>query len=263
MPTPTTNGLSDAQVETFIEDGFVRLDGAVPPDLVRRCQHAIWSAMFLSPDQPNNWSRPVVWIPFLTDPPIVEAANTPALHGAYDRLVGEGRWRAPNGLGSFPVRFPSAEATGDDGWHVDMSFGTDAADFMDWRINVTSRGRALLMLFLFSDVGPIDAPTRIRIGSHKMIARALLPHGPGGLSLRQLVAGGLGGSETCREVAATGTAGTVYLCHPFLVHAAQANRGTRPRLMAQPALIPRGEFEPRLPPSPVQMAIRRACNLAI
>jgi hypothetical protein len=40
------------------------------------------------------------------------------------------------------------------------------------------------------------------------------------------------------EIMATGEAGTVYLCHPFLVHAAQSHRGTTPRFMAQPPLHP-------------------------
>lgn len=34
-----------------------------------------------------------------------------------------------------------------------MSFGVDNPDFMEWRVNVKSRGRALLMLFLLSDGG--------------------------------------------------------------------------------------------------------------
>ena len=37
---------------------------------------------------------------------------------------------------------------------------------------------------------------------------------------------------------ATGEAGTVYLCHPFLVHAAQPHRGILPRFIAQPPLLP-------------------------
>jgi hypothetical protein len=118
------------------------------------------------------------------------------------------------------------------------------------------------MLFLFSDVGTDDAPTRIRSGSHAVIARQLLPHGDAGLTLRELAADGFSSSDECEEVSATGTAGTVYLCHPFLVHAAQPHRGTRPRFMAQPALLPAGDFDPALPPSPVQLAIRRACGLA-
>ena len=45
------------------------------------------------------------------------------------------------------------------------------------------------------------------------------------------------------EALATGEAGTVYLCHPFLVHAAQMHRGAVPRFLAQPPLIPKVRFE--------------------
>jgi len=51
------------------------------------------------------------------------------------------------------------------------------------------------------------------------------------------------------------------LCHPFLVHAAQPHRGKRPRFMAQPALLPKGEFDPAQQPSPVQVAIRQAIGM--
>lgn len=142
-----------------------------------------------------------------------------------------------------------------------MSFGTANADFMQWRINIESRGRALLMLFLFSDVGEDDAPTKVRAGSHADIARQLLPHGEGGLTLGELAAEGFASTAHCEEVLATGEAGTVYLCHPFLVHSAQPHRGTRPRFMAQPPLLPTGAVDPALPPSPVQRAIRKACGL--
>lgn len=55
--------------------------------------------------------------------------------------------------GDLPVRFPSAVDPGGAGWHVDTSFDTETPDFMSWRANRHSKGRALLMLFLFSDVG--------------------------------------------------------------------------------------------------------------
>jgi hypothetical protein len=64
-----------------------------------------------------------------------------------------------------------------------------------------------------------------------------------------------------REALATGEAGTVYLCHPFLVHAAQMHRGSQPRFIAQPPL---GLAEPYQLDrkdgaySPVEMAIRLA-----
>jgi Phytanoyl-CoA dioxygenase (PhyH). len=261
MPKLEHAGLTSAQVQRFIDDGFVKLENAFSADLARRGRDELWADIGLSPDQPEKWVHPVVRVGFKSSLAFIEAANTPPLHKAYDQLVGKGRWLAPKGLGTFPIRFPSAEPPGDDGWHVDMSFGTDHPDFMEWRANVKSSGRALLMLFLFSDVGPDDAPTRIRKGSHAQIARELLPYGEAGATLRQLSANGYASTQDCEVVLATGAAGTVYLCHPFLVHAAQPHRGRRPRFMAQPPLLPKGEFDPALPPSPVQVAIRQACGM--
>ena len=263
MPKTEQAGLTSSQVQTFIDDGFVKLESAFSADLAQRCRDELWTDIGLSPDEPEHWTEPVVRVGSKATPPFIEAANTPLLHKAYDQLAGEGLWLAPTGLGTFPIRFPSSQSPGDDGWHVDMSFGTAHADFMEWRANVKSSGRALLMLFLFSDVGTDDAPTRIRKGSHAAIARELLPYGEAGATLRQLAAGDWTSTKDCEVELATGTAGTVYLCHPFLVHAAQPHRGKRPRFMAQPPLLPKREFDPARPPSPVQIAIRQACGLTV
>ncbi|MEY9124435.1 phytanoyl-CoA dioxygenase family protein [Bradyrhizobium yuanmingense] len=263
MPKTEQVGLTPRQVQTFIDDGFVKLENAFSTDLAKECRDELWADIGLSPDEPEHWTQPVVRVGAKATPPFIEAANTPRLHKAYDQLAGEGRWLAPRGLGTFPIRFPSSQSPGDDGWHVDMSFGTTHADFMEWRANVKSSGRALLMLFLFSDVGNDDAPTRIRKGSHAAIARELLPHGEAGATLRQLAADDWASTRDCEVELATGKPGTVYLCHPFLVHAAQPHRGKEPRFMAQPPLLPKREFDPALPPSPVQIAIRRACGLTV
>ena len=264
---PDTNpALSQAQIDSFIADGFVRIDDAFPRALADEGRAILWRDTGCDPDDPSTWTKPVVRLGGYADLPFREAANTPVLHAVYDQLVGEGRWLPPQGLGTFPVRFPSDEVPGDDGWHIDVSFGLpedDPADFFSWRANVKSRGRALLMLFLFSDVGEKDAPTRIRKGSHMTIARQLLPYGEAGATLRQISADGYASTAGCEEVLATGPAGTVYLCHPFLVHAAQPHRGTEVKFMAQPPLLPRGEFDPALPPSPMQIAIRKACGLSV
>ncbi|WP_196257883.1 phytanoyl-CoA dioxygenase family protein [Pelagibacterium limicola] len=258
-----TPALDAAQIDAFIADGFVRIDNAFPRELADEARAILWRDTGCDPDDRATWTRPVIRLGFYHDAPFRAAANTPVLHAAYDRLVGEGRWLPPRGLGTFPVRFPSSEGPGDDGWHVDVSFGFENPDFMEWRANVKSSGRALLMLFLLSDVGPQDAPTRIRKGSHAVIARELLPFGEAGATLRQLSADGYASSAGCEEDLATGPAGTVYLCHPFLVHAAQPHRGTGVKFMAQPPLLPKGEFDPALPPSPVQVAIRKACGLTM
>jgi hypothetical protein len=99
------------------------------------------------------------------------------------------------------------------------------------------------MLFLFSDVGENDAPTRIRVGSHLHVPELLAPAGEEGLSATELGIAAARLTSAMPEATATGTAGTVYLCHPFLVHAAQPHHGGTPRFLAQPPLIPMMPFE--------------------
>lgn len=259
--------LSQAQIAAFISDGFIRIDNAFSRELADQGRAILWRDTGCDPNDPATWTKPVIRLDQYGQAPFVAATNTPQLHSAFDQLVGPGRWARRGTLGTFPVRFPSPDDPGDAGWHVDVSFGwqENPTDFLAWRVNVSSKDRALLMLFLFSDVGELDAPTRIRVGSHRDIARQLEPAGEAGLSLRELAADGFAGTAHCPEVLATGEAGTVYLCHPFLVHAAQPHRGTRPRFMAQPPLQPSEQLcldRPDGAFSPVETAIRQALNRA-
>jgi hypothetical protein len=233
----TVRSLNDSQIEQFIHDGYVKLADAFSRDVASEARAILWRDTRCDPDNQSTWTRPVIRLGDYRDPPFIQSANTPRLHGAFDQLVGPGRWSARGSMGTFPVRFPSREVPRDTGWHIDPSFDYEKADFMGWRTNIFSKGRALLMLFLFSDVEEEDAPTRIRAGSHLDIARRLAPAGEAGLTLRELAENKFEETAHLREVHATGDAGTVYLCHPFLVHAAQSHRGTRPRFMAQPPLL--------------------------
>jgi hypothetical protein len=92
-----------------------------------------------------------------------------------------------------------------------------------------------MLLFLFSDTGSDDAPTRIRVDSHLDLPAVLAPFGEEGLSWEDIV---LPPQVRERRIAyATGSAGDVYLCHPFLVHAADRHRGSTPRFLGQPGLL--------------------------
>lgn len=253
--------LSAEEIDAFIADGFVKLEAVVPPAMLDEGRDILWRAAGVDPDDPQSWSRPVIRLGHFGQPVFRDAANLPILHGAFDQLVGPGRWLPQGVLGTFVIRFPSTEDPGDAGWHIDVSFGLESPNFLDWRANVMSRDRALLMLFLFTDVGEADAPTRLRIGSHIDIARQLEPAGEAGLTLGELAADGFAGSAHRSEALATGPAGTVYLCHPFLVHSAQMHHGQRSRIIAQPPLLPKEQI--RLDredgaSSPVEIAIRRA-----
>ena len=234
--------LSDQQITQFIEDGYVEIENAFPALLADECRALLWKEIGLDPKDSKSWTKPVIRIADMSARPFDLSANTPILLSAYEQLAGR-NWLPRHTMGSFPIRFPVPHPAGDTGWHVDTSFpGDDPFDYMNWRVNIYSKGRALLMLFLYSDVGENDAPTKLRIGSHFDVARILKANGENGFSGMEL-AQELHHSSHRKEAIATGKAGTVYLCHPFLVHAAQEHRGTTPKFMAQPPLLSRQEFK--------------------
>ncbi|HEX5006632.1 MAG TPA: hypothetical protein VFV70_05935 [Hyphomonadaceae bacterium] len=256
--------LSPDQIERFVADGFVKLEGAFSRQTAAACREILWRDLKLSPERPDGWTEPVLRLGMYADPPFREAASSPVLKEALNQLVGGERWVPFQALGQMVVRFPSDKAPWDDGWHIDGSFPPNddftSTDWIQWRVNFVSRGRAMLMLFLFSDCGEDDAPTRVRIGSHLPMARQLAAHGDAGISLEDLAREGFESSANCDVRLATGEAGTVWLLHPFLVHAAQAHRGRTPRFLAQPGLGPRAplQIEGDGAFSPVERAIRLA-----
>ncbi len=252
--------------EDFVRDGYVKVESAFSAELAGRCRDLLWEQLEESLDDPATWTRPVVRLGYLGGGAFQEAVNSERLRAAYDALVGRDRWAPCADVGTFPVRFPSSESPGDDGWHIDASFppasADEQADPFAWRVNVTSRGRALLMLFLFSDVGHDDAPTRLRVGSHRETARLLAPYGDEGLTMMEISQRAAEAAATHPVEVAAGVAGDVFLCHPFLVHAAQEHHGTRPRFLAQPPLHLPGWTDASLDieagEAPVEVAIREA-----
>jgi hypothetical protein len=234
--------LNADQVERFINDGFVHLPEAFPRQVAEDCRAILWRETGLDPDDPATWTQPVIRLAGYGDEPFQRAANTPRLHGAFDQLVGAGRWFPRDGLGTFPIRFPHPDDPGDAGWHMDGSYTPEGED--GYWVNLRSRGRALLMLFLFSDVDADNAPTRIKVGSHLDVPPFLEPSGERGTNgfalCKAMDAAGKLDSPDRPLALATGQAGDVYLCHPFLIHAAQPHHGTTARFLAQPPLMPVG-----------------------
>lgn len=230
------------QIKQFIHQGFVRIDNAFSAEIAQEARAILWKDTGCDPTDSTTWTKPVVRLGMYTQEPFVKSANTEVLHAAFNQLVGQNNWIPCRSMGTFPVRFPSDEDPGDGGWHVDASFpGDDPNNYFEWRVNVHSKGRALLMLFLFSDVSEKDAPTRIRTGSHLDVAKVLQPVGEQGLSFMEL-ATKLAEMPEREEALATGKAGTVYLCHPFIAHAAQRHNGIEPRFLAQPPLLLRNSL---------------------
>lgn len=253
--------LNKQEIEQFIQNGYVRIDHAFSKELADAALELLWKDLPCDRHDPTTWKEPVIRLGMYTDEPFISSLNTPKLVTAYNQLVGEQKWIPCRSVGTFPVRFPSEKAPMDTGKHVDVSFpGADPNNYFEWRANINSKSRALLLLALYSDVSENDAPTVLLEGSHGDIARLLAPQGDTGLSFME-IAHKLEELPKRKEVLATGKAGTVYLCHPFLVHAAQAHRGNTPKFMAQPPLLLRGELKiANLETgfAPVEQAIRLA-----
>jgi hypothetical protein len=243
--------------EAFLRDGYVAVRGAFDEATARACREMIWEVLAgrgVSRDDRATWAPPLIRIDCPEGGPFAAAGTSPRLHAAYDELIGAGRWVPRAGVGgTVPVRFPSEEYPGEVGFHIEGSYwGGDG-----WWANVRSRDRGLLALFLLSDVGPDDAPTRLIAGSHLFVPPVLAPAGDAGMPSND-VSAGLRPSVLCRLAAeATGRAGDVYLCHPFIVHTATwPHRGTTARLIAQPAVaVPGGFTLDGSDPSPVAQAI--------
>jgi hypothetical protein len=225
--------LSRDEVDQFLWRGFVPLRRAFARELARECVALLWEQLDEREHDPSTWRRPVVRLGGQVAPPFEAAMTSGRLLRAFDQLVGVGRWVAhPFFAGTIPVRFPVEGEPGDDGWHVDGAFDKEGS----YWLNERSDGRALLMLVLFSDVDEDEAPTRIRVGSHLDVPVALDGAGEAGRWFGDVV-GRLPRVHDRELASATGEAGDVYLCHPFLVHAADRNRGRRPRFVGQPGLL--------------------------
>lgn len=251
--------LSENDIKQFILSGFVRIDDAFSPTVADAALDILWNDLPCDRSNPSSWKEPVIRLGMYTQQPFIDPLNTTRLKSVFDQLVGKGNWIPCQSVGTFPVRFPSGERPNDTGKHVDASFpGNDPNNYLEWRINVKSRGRALLMLILYTDVSEMDAPTIIYEGSHIDVARLLSKEGDLGLSFMEL-AGKVKELPKRKAIHATGKTGTIFLCHPFLVHSAQRHRGSTPKFMAQPPLLLKGELsisgcDSSL--SPVERAIR-------
>jgi len=240
----------------FIRDGYVAVRGAVDTGTVEACREKIWEAMArrgVREGDRTTWPALVHIDEELTGEPFTSAGNSPLLAAACDELIGQGRWTRPVGIGdSVIARFPAGEdERANAGYHIEGSYDGPGGGW----VNVRSRARGLLALFLFTDVSEDDAPTRLVCGSHLFVPEFLAPYGePGAYSDAEFWRP----SVLCRPVAhATGKAGDVFLCHPFIVHTATwPHRGLTPRIIAQPAVHVRDGFAvDGSDPAPVARAI--------
>jgi hypothetical protein len=114
-------------------------------------------------DDPGSWPPLVEGMDDLAGEPFVAAYMAPTLTAAYDELIGPGRWersvRSVDIGEAVVVRFPAEDERANAGYHIEGSYAPpDGGPGAGW-VNIRSRARGLLALFLFTDAGRHDAPT--------------------------------------------------------------------------------------------------------
>ena len=141
----------------------------------RRRGPILWAATGCDPDDPATWTRPVIRLGEFGQPPFARAVDNPVLHRPSTSWSARASWLPRRSLGTFPIRFPSDAEPGDDGWHIDVSFGCrdDAELFQLARQRPLEGQGAADAVPVLGRRRAMTRPTRIRVGSHRDVARQL------------------------------------------------------------------------------------------
>ncbi|TLS52617.1 phytanoyl-CoA dioxygenase family protein [Paenibacillus antri] len=285
--------LNDAQIEHFIDKGWVKLERAYAEADALAAQTYVWSQVerrgVLRSDR-STWTKPMVRMNENYDTPEFRACQTDRLLGAIEDLIGPGQWlfrERPIRWGWWPVNFSQgAERAWDvptEAWHID---GIHHPQFLD------SPEQGLLLLCIFSEIGPRGGGTLVVEGSHNIVAR-ILKERPEGLAVKEVneaakrhpylaeltgsrpIPDGLSRIERFMEretvdddgfrlrvVETTGRPGDVIIGHPFLFHAASPNHTGAPRFMCNNQAPLRDRIRLDRPPgeshTPLERSIRKA-----
>ncbi len=247
--------LSQAQIEEFIEHGATTLRGGFAPAVADRGRDRIWQELGLSAQEPAARTPPVVHMQrCFDDGPFAEVMN-PRLTGAFDQLLGRGRYWSPTSFGWWPVAFPGFDTPPWrpplHGWHVDGQH---------FHHHLDGPEQGLLPLFIFSEIQPGDGGTAYRVGSHRITARLLAQAVPAGLGPQEVSDRAAAASSDLPAEEAVGQPGDVLLLHPFLVHARSPNTGSRVRVICNPCISLRERIRLGGPAdaTPLERSISRA-----
>src|SRR5256885_970825 len=116
------SGFDEATIDAFARDGFVVLRGAFDHVVASAGCAYLWRELGLSRDRPDQWRDPFVHIRrVFHDGPFPLVMN-PRIAGAFDQLLGAGRWHFNETYGWWPLLFPgylARKRPADLGWHVD------------------------------------------------------------------------------------------------------------------------------------------------
>ncbi|WP_432522661.1 hypothetical protein [Kineococcus sp. SYSU DK006] len=261
MDTSTTAPLTEAQVEHFLEKGYVVLEHCFDAEQAAPIVERSWQRLGVDRDDPGTWDRPRVHLSSQTHVDAEQFAPTAfaaacQLLGGRERIQEPWEWSdgiiANLGVGADrPFEEPSAKVGG---WHKDGDF---------FRHFLDSPEQGLLTIVLWTDVVSRGGGTFVATDSVGVVARFLAerPEGvlPDELQQTRLV-------EQCRQFEElTGKQGDVVLMHPFMLHATSQNVLRAQRLITNPPIALREPMDfdraDASQSSPVERAVLRGLGV--
>jgi hypothetical protein len=222
------------QIEQFIEEGYTCLREGFSREAAEPVLQQVWellpAELGIRRDDPTTWRHLTVKPAKQPSGPEVAALYTPRVCAAFDDLLGAGRWvERGESTGAWPFTFPGfAEKPWRpmSGWHVDGG----------GRRYLNAPQQGLIAIMLFSDIGPGDGGTALRVGSHRTTACVLHAAGDAGLDGGQYQDQAVRASEQLPVIEAQGAIGDVLLCDGFLVHSQSNNVGSKVRIITNNAI---------------------------
>ncbi|MCA9836766.1 MAG: phytanoyl-CoA dioxygenase family protein [Trueperaceae bacterium] len=265
-------GLSAAETEHFITNGYVILKNCFARDIAQSWTDQAFDRLGYDPGNPDTWEKPIVWLDHHNKKPVAELAPKAwaaicDIVGGEDRIDGETKYieskhftciEPLNWSDAFVVNFrmgadkpwqePSAEHKG---WHKDGSF---------FRHFLDSYEQALLVIVIWSDIAPKGGGTFIAPDSIDVMAKFFLEHpegvDPKDFDFQSLIA------ECSEFIEVTGEVGDVIIMHPFMLHASSPNHSGKVRFITNPPVILKEPLnlnrEDKSEFSPLELATLRA-----
>jgi Phytanoyl-CoA dioxygenase (PhyH) len=253
--------LSAEQIESFVEDGHVRLTGCFTREDAQPWLNQAWVRLGYDRDDPGTWVEQRVHMPTLRRVDVADFA--PKVWGAACQLLGgEERIEQPYtwgdgfianlGIGADRPWEPPSASSPD--WHKDGDF---------FRHFLDSPEQGLLTIVLWSDIEERGGGTFIAPDSVAPVARLLERRREGVLPdefpYDELIA------QCSTFVETTGRLGDVVLMHPYMLHASSQNHRFTARLITNPPIALREpmRFDRDDPAehSPVERAVLRGLGV--
>jgi hypothetical protein len=253
--------LTPEQYDEFWSTGIVKIEGAFSADDAARMREVLWGELSrrygIERDAPSTWDRhPPTGLKTSKKSRVFAPILGPTVTSAFDQLFAPGAWVPPKHYGQVLVTMPTPDSQWRlpfHLWHADFQYDAPLRPLF-----------ALKYWALFGDVEAGGGGTLQLAGSHRLVERYIDGFTHEQLEYKRVRDGFLRshpwlralstadddpdrnarfmGADvdvdglTARVVECTGSAGDVYLTHPWVMHCIAPNVRNQPRLMKTGAI---------------------------